>query len=219
MVSAVGHEIDVTISDMAADLRAPTPSAAAEILVQEKDALDEQIREIRDHLASLLKNLLSFLNQRLALISKGLGDPKRDLGDAWLHLDECNLRLVRAMKSLVHEKKRQLLSENRAFLLKSPLDLCSSLQQRMAFQQRTLGLLTTRRLKEYQTAFSLLAEKVKALSPLAVLKRGYSITRKLPAKSILRDVSKVEERDCVNVLLAEGALECRVEKVMKKQTV
>ncbi len=215
VVSAVGHEIDVTISDMAADLRAPTPSAAAEVLVQEKDALDEHIGEIRDRLVSSLNNLLSFLNQRLAFLSKGLGDPKRNLGDTWLHVDELNARLVRAMKSLVHEKKRVLLSENRALFLKSPLHLCSNLQQRMAFQQRSLGFLVTRRLKEYQTAFSLLAEKVKALSPLAVLKRGYSITRKLPEKSILKDVSDVEERDRVEVLLGEGVMECRIEKVMK----
>lgn len=219
VVSAVGHEIDVTISDMAADVRAPTPSAAAEILVQEKEFLEEKIREIRERLLSSMNNLFLSLNQSLAFLSKGLVDPRRRISDTWFHLEELGTRLVRVMNSRVHERKKQLISENRALFLKSPLYLCEALGQKISYQKQALCFHITDRLKERRTACNLLEEKVRALSPLAVLRRGYSITRKLPEKKILRDVKGVEEKDRVEVTLAEGTLECRIEKVVKEQTI
>ena len=109
-----------------------------------------------------------------------------------------------------------MISENRALCLKSPLHLCEALGQKISYQKQALCFLVTDRLKERRTACNLLEEKVRALSPLAVLKRGYSITRKLPEKKILRDVKGVEEEDRVDVTLAEGTLECRIERVVNK---
>ncbi|MBW2610367.1 MAG: exodeoxyribonuclease VII large subunit [Deltaproteobacteria bacterium] len=217
VVSAVGHEIDITISDLAADLRAPTPSAAAELLVVEKESLIERLSEIKSRLQSGLRTSLSNLNQALILLSKGIRDPRKGIADSWLRLDELNSRLVRLIDLLIRDGKGRLDTESRALMLYSPTNLIFNLGRGIAFQRHSLSLMINRRLKEKQMSLSLLKEKIKDLSPLSVLKRGYSITRKLPEKQILKGVSGVEKGDDVNIILAEGELDCRIEKVTTGQ--
>jgi len=216
VVSAIGHEIDITISDLVADLRAPTPSAAAELLVLEKESLVERLNEIKLRIHSGFKAHLSNLNQRLILVSKGLRDPKKRIADSWMRLDELDNRLIRLMDLIVRETKKRLTSEGRALLFHSPINMFSSLQQKNDFERRSLIRIMMRRLNESRMNLSLLEEKIKDLSPFSVLKRGYSITRKLPEETVLKDVSDVKKGDHVNIMLAEGELESRIEKIMKK---
>ncbi|MGD2124458.1 MAG: exodeoxyribonuclease VII large subunit [Desulfobacteraceae bacterium] len=214
VVSAVGHEIDTTISDLAADLRAPTPSAAAEILVVEKEALEERLRQFGGRLQISLKNSLVNLNQRLSLLAKRLRDPRRQLADLWIYLDELNSRLIRLTGLMIKDRKRVLSAEERALVLHSPMKMLAALGQKIDFQKRSLTFMIVRRLKDYRMSLSFLEEKIKDISPLSVLKRGYSITRKLPERWVLREASRVKKGDQVSVTLAEGGLECRVEKII-----
>jgi exodeoxyribonuclease VII large subunit len=216
VVSAIGHEIDITISDLVADLRAPTPSAAAELLVLEKESLVERLNEIKIRIHSGFKAHLSNLNQRLILVSKGLRDPKKRIADSWMRLDELDNRLIRLMNLIVKESKKRLTSEGRALLFHSPINMFSSLQQKNDFERRSLIRIMMRRLNESRMNLSLLEEKIKDLSPFSVLKRGYSITRKLPEETVLKDVSDVKKGDHVNIMLAEGELESRIEKIVKR---
>ena len=117
------------------------------------------------------------------------------------------------MDLIITDSKKKLAAEARILLLHSPLNMFATLRQRIDYNTRSLNLMIVRRLKEEGMAISLLEEKLKDLSPLSVLKRGYSITRKLPDKKILRDVSRVEKGDRVDVILSEGGLECRIEKI------
>lgn len=215
VVSAVGHEIDMTISDLAADLRAPTPSAAAELLVMEKESLIERLKAISGRLESDIKSYLSHLNQRLILLSKGLPDPRKRLADAWMRLDDNHGRLLRLINLSIKERQRNLAAEGRALLLHSPMKILASLRQRIDFQRRTLILVINKRLTENRMALSHLEERLADLNPTSVLKRGYSITRKLPEKVILRDVSGLKRGDHVNVTLAQGELDCQIEKVTR----
>jgi len=216
VVSAIGHEIDITISDLVADLRAPTPSAAAELLVLEKESLVDRLNEIKLRIHSGFKAHLSNLNQRLILVSKGLRDPKKRIADSWMRLDELDNRLIRWMDLIVRETKKRLTSEGRALLFHSPINMFSSLQQKNDFERRSLIRIMMRRLNESRMNLSLLEEKIKDLSPFSVLKRGYSITRKLPEETVLKDVSDVKKGDHVNIMLAEGELESRIEKIVKR---
>ena len=216
MVSAIGHEIDITISDLVADLRAPTPSATAELLVLEKESLFDHLKEITIRLHSGIKAHLGNLNQRLILVSRGLRDPKKRIADSWMRLDELDNRLIRLMDLIVKESKKRLTSEGRALLYYSPINIVSSLQQKNDFERRSLIRIMMRRLHEDRMNLSLLEEKMKDLSPLSVLKRGYSITRKLPEETVVKDVSEVKKGDHVNIMLAKGELESRIEKIVKK---
>ena len=213
VVSAVGHEIDWTICDMAADLRAPPPSAAAELLVVEKESLKDRLVQAEARIRSSLRTYLGNLNQRLLLMSKGLRDPRRRLADSWLRLDDLNHRLLGSVDLTIRVRKRELGTEARSLMLHSPLNRIAGLRQKMDFQRRSLGFLAARRVKDHRMALSLLQERVKDMNPLSILKRGYAVARKLPEKWILRSASQVREGDRVSLRLAEGGLECRVEKV------
>lgn len=212
VVSAVGHEIDTTISDLAADLRAPTPSAAAELLVVEKETLLERMAALEGRLLSALKAYLTHLNQRLALLTKGIRDPRKALADSWMRLDDQNNRMLRQMVFILQEQKIRMHSNIRALTIQSPANRVASLKEKINFQSRTLSLSAGRILKDYRMALSLLDEKLKDLNPHAVLKRGYSITRILPGNKIIRDATEVNMGERVNVTLAEGGLDCLVEK-------
>jgi len=213
VVSAVGHEIDTTISDLAADLRAPTPSAAAEILVVEKEALEESLRQLGGRLQLSLKHTLAHQRQRLLLFSKRVRDPRRQLADWWMHLDELSHKLAREAGLLIKARRIQLNGEIRSFMLHAPSRTLAALAQKIDFQRRTLGFMIARRFKDFRTDLSLLEEKIKNMNPLAVLKRGYSITWKMPEQRVLKEASDVRAGDHVKVTLSEGGLECRVEKI------
>ena len=213
VVSAVGHEIDFTISDMVADFRAPTPSAAAELLVVEKESLKARLREVRERLLLNVHTALAHSNQRLTLLSKGLRDPRKRVIDSWQRLDELHDRLIRSMESVVKEHKKNLTSEGRALLLHSPARVLASLTQRIDFHRHTLALMIARRIREHRMALVHLEERLRDLNPSSVLKRGYSIARKLPEKLILKGVSGLNKGDHVLVTLAEGEIECRIEEI------
>ncbi len=213
VVSAVGHEIDITISDLAADLRAPTPSAAAELLVIEKESLIERFKGIKNRLESHTKAYLSNLNQRLMLLAKGLHDPRKRIADAWMRLDELQGWLIKLIDLTIKERQKNVSAEGRALLLHSPIKVLASLEQRIHFQRRALTLMILKRLKENRMALSHFGERLKDLNPTSVMKRGYSITRKLPEKMILKDVSSLKKGDHVNVTLAKGELDCQIEKI------
>ena len=213
VVSAVGHEIDTTISDLAADLRAPTPSAAAELLVVEKEALKERLTVMEGRLQLVLKAYLTHLKQNLALLSKGIRDPRKAMADSWMRVDDLNSRLIRLMTFMLREIKTRMQSESRSLALHSPAVRMASMREKLAFRHQALSILAVRMFKDYRMALSLLEEKMKDLSPFAVLKRGYSITRILPEKKIIRDVTEIKQGDQVNVTLAEGGLDCLVEKI------
>ena len=104
-------------------------------------------------------------------------------------------------------------AEGRALLLHSPIKILASLEQRIDFQRRALTLMILKRLKENRMALSHFGERLKDLNPTSVMKRGYSITRKLPEKMILKDVSSLKKGDHVNVTLAKGELDCQIEKI------
>ncbi len=216
VVTAVGHEIDITISDLTADFRAPTPSAAAELLVKEKESLELRLNDFRGRLQSGIQHYLSRMKQELAFLRRGIRDPRKRLADIWLRLDELSARLLRLIEGIIGEKKGRLGSEVRTLILQSPLRKIESYQERIAFHKRSLALAAYRRLKDYRKDIALLEGKIKDLSPLSVLERGYSITRKLPERRILRGSAGVEPGDQVHITLAKGELECLVEKPIRK---
>jgi len=215
VVSAVGHEIDITISDLAADLRAPTPSAAAELIVMEKESLVERFKGMRGRLELYTKTYLSNLNQQLALLARGLRDPRKGIADSWMRLDELHGWLLKLIDLTIKERQKNMRGESRALLLYSPIKLLGSLEQQINFQRRALTLMILKRLKENRMALSHFGERLNDLNPGSVMERGYSITRKLPEEVILKDVASLTTGDHVGVTLAKGELVCQIEKIIK----
>jgi len=219
VVSAVGHEIDLTISDLAADFRAPTPSVAAELLVMEKESIINRLDEMRSRLVTGINQNIKNQTQELYRLSKRIQDPRKRLADIWMRLDENYSRLIRLMDLIVLDIRKSVNAEERALLLRSPMNMITSMRQRLSFQKTSLAQGIDKQLGIKQTTLSLLGKRMKDLSPLSILKRGYSITRKLPEKLVIRYASSVQKGDQVQVLLAEGELECRIEKLNLDQEV
>jgi exodeoxyribonuclease VII large subunit len=213
VVSAVGHEIDLTISDLAADFRAPTPSAAAELLVVEKETLINRLDQAKTRLIAGMGLKMRGLVDELNRLRNRIQDPRKGLANLWMRLDEIHSRLIRVMDLVIRDKMKGLGAEIRALRLFSPVNRITAIRQTLDFQRATLVKAIQRQLRETQMSRSLLEKRINDLNPLSVLKRGYSITLKLPEKRVLKDVSGVERGDRVQVLLGEGELECLVEKV------
>ncbi len=169
VISAVGHEIDYTIADFVADLRAPTPSAAAELVVTNKIELEKKILL----LTSKIKSSMEY------------------------ELDE-----------LTSQYRR--LAESRIFL--HPEELYSQFQQEIDYYLEKIVSQCAHFLDFQKERLNSIAGKLKVLSPLNILARGYSITYKLPENEILKSISQVTMKDRVKVKLHRGEIICTVEE-------
>ena len=211
VVSAVGHEVDLTISDLAADLRAPTPSGAAELVVREKETLNRDLRNLSSRLEMAMYGLTNRSRDRVNNLFSRIKDPKRKLADAWLRLDEIQNRLLKTGKKCIDDKFRQADAADDTLILNSPLHKISMLSQKSTFLARSLSQTVTARLNRNKRDIQSLSDRLNSLNPLSVLKRGYSITRQLPKMRIVKDSSQVNAGDRINILLGTGTLDCLVE--------
>jgi exodeoxyribonuclease VII large subunit len=212
VISAVGHETDFTIADFVADVRAPTPSAAAELVVQQKRDLIRQIEVLRERLLRGMDRLLVSSREEITVRQGSIKDPRRRIEDHRLRLDEQWSRLAQATLRTWREKGEQSERLSRLLLMQSPSHDIRSSGEGVAQLNRGLrggmaAILAARR-KGWEKEVA----RLDALSPLAILDRGYSITRRLPDNLILKTVDEVEIKGQVAVRLSRGELICRVEE-------
>jgi exodeoxyribonuclease VII large subunit len=210
VVSAVGHETDVTIADFIADLRAPTPSAAAELVVPEKLELRRRCNELAQSLCGRMSGRLETLRKSLHEMRRRLIEPRRRVQEAWLRLDDLSGRLLRIASLRLRRDNDRLAGLGQRLSSNSPRatvqQLKSTLDVIISYLLINKQIFITRK----RAALRELAVKLDALNPLAILRRGYSVTRALPGKRIVTDPAHVHLEQDVEVLLAEGRLLCRV---------
>ncbi len=213
VVSAVGHEIDVTIADLAADLRAPTPSAAAELLVAEKETLKERIQDLRERVLNSTVVSLRRRTERLAHLQSRLRDPRKVIEQTWMRLDDLSGRLMRNQRFLVRRNAARLAASTGRLMQSSPRNLIRGYTQELGFYRHSMEAGLERTLSSHRSALYVLEGRLKGLDPHGVLERGYSITRRLPEGRVLSDASEVGQGARIEVTLARGTLECRIDKV------
>lgn len=212
-ISAVGHEIDFTISDLVADLRAPTPTAAAEWVVGRAESLKREIAQWRDRLIQSVGAVVARDSQRLKLFEKGIIDPKRRLEDLRLFLDDRLDRIQLAWVRRVHAL--QVLQAHLAERMAS-LNPGRQIRQHRAALDQDCGALTLhyrQLLDRGRMALQNEASKLEALNPLSVLSRGYSITYRMPEGQILREHTEVGPGDSIRIRLWRGFLNCTIESI------
>ncbi len=210
IISAVGHEIDFTIADFVSDLRAPTPSAAAELAVPIRRELRESLNDMRLRISRCCGQLVTFAGERAALLRERLRDPRRDIADFRIRLDDNAGRLAAALAGGVALKRKETANLQNHLRLVSPTGrirehffLLENLRQNMiAAFLRGLD-----RLREKLAAEAAVLD---SLSPLSVLKRGYGIVKKLPEGTIVRDAGTVSPGDDVAVKLSLGGFQAKV---------
>ena len=211
IVAAIGHETDYTIADFAADLRAPTPSAAAELVVPEKHRLEQQCAALTTRLVRQIQ--AEILNHRhlLTRTTRRLRDPGRQIQEMRLRLDDFQDHLMRAMHLRI-ERHRLNLHHLQGRLSRIPI------RSRLRMYQQKLQTINNIILNKYNNIYfdakarhGVLAQRLASLNPLMVLQRGFSITRALPSRQVVKNVAAVDVNQQVEVELASGALLCRVE--------
>jgi exodeoxyribonuclease VII large subunit len=214
IVSAVGHEIDFALTDFVADVRAPTPSAAAELVSPDQSHLLDRILQLRNRLVQAQRSRLHQAAPTLLNLSQRLIalHPKRHLQQQQQRLDELQLRLTAAVKRAL-----STLQQRQQYLDKSlrQLSPAKSLQQhnlKLNELQRRLANAQQAQLKQRKQQLAALGSQLNAVSPLATLARGYSIT--FDAKQQVVSASQqLQPGDKVVVKLAEGGFEAEVVKL------
>jgi len=174
VISAVGHEIDFTICDFAADFRAPTPSAAAELVIPRKEDLENTINTARIRLRNALLGMVDVLSHKLASLSE-------------------------------------------SYVLRQPINLIIQCEQRIDDLLKNLMLRADHLVKIRSENFGRVLGKLEALSPLAILKRGYSITMTEKDGHIVKDANSLKEKDMIRTKLAKGEIVSRVEEIVNEK--
>ncbi|ABW67469.1 exodeoxyribonuclease VII large subunit [Desulfosudis oleivorans] len=213
VVSAVGHETDFTICDFVADLRAPTPSAAAELIVPVKKELLAHCRNLRVRMVKGFDNIIRHRRRALRDMAKRLIDPRRALGDALLRLDELAMRLVRALDREIAKRAERLAWQQKQLFSRMPERLTTeglALTDRLV--ERLSSAMQTTYLRENRHRVDGLTQRLFALSPRAVLERGYSITQKVSDGQVIKKTGQADPGDALTIIVSDGSVRCTVDR-------
>ena len=200
IISAVGHEIDFSIADFVADLRAPTPSAAAELVVKAKSEFQNELRQFQQRLDKDLRYRLSESRRRLAGCT--LRHPAELVRQLQQQLDDLAHRLTQAAVVTL-ARCRSRVAENK---LLTPRDFIRGQRQRLDSQAHRLVASSQRQRQAVRQRLLALEGKLGLLSPNSTLARGYSITR-LASGKVVRTVSQVSPGIAIRTLVTDGEFE------------
>ena len=221
VVSAVGHEVDVTIADFVADLRAPTPSAAAEMVVAAKDDFCSRIDRLTGRLRAASRADLQRRRHAVHLLSsrRGLAGFHGRLALRGRHAAELTHELRRAVRAAIETRARGYRSLRQRLEQRDLARHLASMRGRLTGATGRLTGAAGRTRHRADARFRALAGRLENLSPLAVLGRGYAVCWNADRTAILRSAQSVAAGDRVHVTLAAGEIDCRVESAAEQQSV
>ncbi len=211
VVSAVGHEVDYTIADFVADLRAPTPSAAAELVVKNKAELGAEVENLSRRLEFAMRRILGQLWSRVEGLSRAVKDPTMLLGYLVQRIDDLHERLNRAFRVEMARRRERLASLTNHLRLTNPEADLERCRERLLKLRARLETAMRRILDENHEASAVNVARLQALSPLATLARGFAIARTLPEGIVIKESSQVGPGDRIELTFHRGSAECVVE--------
>lgn len=212
VISAVGHETDWTICDFTADLRAPTPSAAAELVIASADELRGKVDALGHRLRLAMENRLASLESRISSLRRLLADPTAAIGHLSQRVDDLTARLELAPRNSLARMLENFRRLEELLLLHSPSARAEKMRQRLTLLLAKAERLTLVRLETVRQEFGNNSARLDVLSPLATLSRGYSITTRLDNGTVVKDASRLVTGDRLRITLARGGALCLVEE-------
>lgn len=213
VISAIGHETDFTICDFVSDLRAPTPSSAAEIISEFYVGISESLRMKSQFLKKEFLSLIKNLDSSLALLSKSLINPRAKLKEDFLKTDEISNKLKYILNSFISEKN--FLVDKRILSLKqlTPLSQIRSKKKEISLIRKNIDITSNNLLKIKKEKFKGIIKELEALSPLEILARGYSITKIKSSQKIVRDSRELKLGETITSIVSNSEIESKITKI------
>ncbi len=215
IVSAVGHEVDVVISDFVADHRAATPSAAAELLSPDQHNLKLRLNQLKLRLQQQLSQRLRRDQERVSALRNRLRHPGERLRQQSQRLDELELRLHKALQQRIQRDHTRLEYLSARLDQQRPERRLRQYQQQLQQLQHQLDQLMQQKLHNTRLRFQHLAGQLHTVSPLATLERGYAIVQDDKGR-VLQDAAKATPGQKIEARLHRGRLQCTVDSITEE---
>lgn len=212
VVSAIGHEIDFTIADLVADFRAPTPTAAAEIVVPVRAQLEAQLQNLSSRLAKTVMERLAIYRRLIEAHIKVLGDPTSLLDQFRLSINHALASVHFSFFTAIYQRQLALARFSQLLASHTPQQRLEHQRQRAHELRRRLFQAMLSRQECQRTAFARNAAILHAVSPLAVLGRGYSIVQQKNG-DVIRSCTEVRLGEAISITLAQGRIGCEVKQI------
>ncbi len=218
IISAIGHEVDFTISDFVADMRAPTPSAAAEHAVPNQQEWLNTFKAYEAALQQLMEQKLEQSSQLLDWFNRSLQQlhPGRQLQRNVQHLGELEKRLLNAWQKGFNHRTHQFEIIQTRLNSCQPADTLLKYKQQLNYLQHQLTTGIQSRLEYCRQQLSANVQTLQTVSPLATLERGYSITRQADDNGIIKSAADIKTGDLIETLLADGRIKSQVLEISEK---
>lgn len=210
LVVGVGHEIDFTIADFVADQRAPTPTAAAEMISPDIEAMQSHLTRLQNQLTNSLTSNLNRLTERLNWQSQRLQHPSKQLSTRVQRVDELEIRLKRAQQALTQRYRFNFSQLENRLQRQSPVVKLQQFQTNNRHLQERLVRAERSIYQQKQQQLSSVARALDAISPLATLSRGYAIVQKSGSNEVVRSSQDVELGEKISAKLGRGQITCTV---------
>lgn len=209
IVSAIGHEIDMTIADFVADKRAPTPSAGAELITVDQHALMQHLAQLKQRLFQRIQHLLAIKKQTLQTSQQRLVHPAQHIHQQAQHLDALEQRMHHALIKICQAYRYRYLLRQQRLIQANPTRQLAQAKTAIKTRYQQLVLTMDQHINRNKEALTQQAIALNAHNPLTVLSRGFSIVQDEHGR-VIRDSAEVDLQQEVAILLHKGALECSV---------
>ncbi|KPA16975.1 exodeoxyribonuclease VII large subunit [Candidatus Magnetomorum sp. HK-1] len=215
VVSAIGHETDYTIVDFVADLRAPTPSAAAALIVPERRELVQKLNSSQNALFNALASVIHYRRITLKNLSARLKSPRSVFEDMRLKLDDRTDKLIGSMQKVLNTRANILNRHLNRMIIAGPQNRVVTSKKELNWRTTAFIRIIEKYYEQHRSRLNNLQGRLNALDPYAILKRGYSVTRALPENTIVKDAENLEPGQHLEIMLASGSIEVTVERINK----
>ncbi|MCA1787891.1 MAG: exodeoxyribonuclease VII large subunit, partial [Desulfobacteraceae bacterium] len=212
VITGIGHETDFTIADFVADVRAPTPSAAAELALPDKRQLLRHVTDMQLDLSTAMTRKLVFFHQKVDDLHTRLKSPVQIMAGVRQTVESHVMRMHNTLHRRIFHAKETLSWISRALSGSAPKTDIKKKQ--MADLHKNLSYVIHNCINDKKTRMRQSAATLAALNPASVLHRGYSISRTLPHKKIILDAAMVAPQDQVEIMLSKGRILTRVERTI-----